>query len=153
TPIVMHAPTNPAVKGTALIEPSVQRLAAEGIIDYHRIIKVPAAEMPRKYEQADVVLDQFALGIYATTSIEAMAAGRLVVAHLHDQVREHIFNVTGLKAPVVEATPDTIGDVLRDVAARPDYYRAIAQRGPEYVEAVHNGELSARVIAPFLGKA
>lgn len=153
TPVVMHAPTNPAVKGTALIEPSVHRLAADGIIDYQRIIKVPAAEMPRKYEHADVVLDQFALGIYATTSIEAMAAGRLVVAHLHEQVREHIRKVTGLEAPVVEATPDTIGEVLRDVAARPDHYRAIAQRGPEYVEAVHNGVLSARVIAPFLGKA
>lgn len=152
-PVVLHAPTNPAVKGTALIEPTVERLAADGIIDYQRIIKVPAAEMPRRYEHADVVLDQFALGIYATTSIEAMAAGRLVVAHLHDQVREHILEVTGLEAPIVAATPDTIGAVLRDVAERPDHYRAIAQRGPEYVDAVHNGALSARVLAPFLGKA
>jgi hypothetical protein len=151
-PIVLHAPTKPAVKGTALIEPVVERLAEQGVIDYQRISRVPAAEMPRRYAQADVVLDQFTLGIYATTSIEAMAAGRLVVAHLHDQVREHIRDVTGLEAPIVEATPDTIGDTLRDVAERPEHYRAIAQRGPAYVDAVHNGALSARVLAPFLGK-
>lgn len=151
-PVVLHAPTNPAVKGTALIEPTVERLAADGILDYQRIIKVPAAEMPARYAAADVVLDQFALGIYATTSIEAMAAGRLVVAHLHDQVRDHIRQVTGTEAPVVEATPDTIGEVLRDIAERPDHYRRIAERGPGYVDAVHNGALSARVLAPFLGK-
>lgn len=151
-PIVLHAPTNPAVKGTALIEPVVEQLAADGIIDYQRIIKVPASEMPGRYAQADVVLDQFALGIYSTTSIEAMAAGRLVLAHLHDQVREHIREITGLEAPVVEATPDTIGDILRDVAAHPEHYREIAQRGPDYVEAVHDGTLASRVLAPFLGK-
>jgi hypothetical protein len=152
-PIVLHAPTNPAVKGTTLIEPTVQQLSDERVIEYRRIIKVPAAEMPERYAEADVILDQFALGIYATTSIEAMAAGRLVVAHLHDQVRAHIREVTGLDAPVVEATPDTIGDTLRDIAERPDHYRTIANAGPGYVEAVHNGELSARVLAPFLGKA
>ncbi|WP_325471353.1 glycosyltransferase [Microbacterium sp.] len=151
-PIVLHAPTNPAVKGTALIEPVVEQLSIDGIIDYQRIIKVPASEMPGRYAQADVVLDQFALGIYSTTSIEAMAAGRLVLAHLHDQVRDHIREITGREAPVVEATPDTIGDILRDVAAHPDRYREIAQRGPEYVAAVHDGALASRVLAPFLGK-
>jgi hypothetical protein len=152
TPVVLHAPTNPAVKGTALIEPIVNRLAADKLLDYQRIIKVPASEMPTRYSSADVVLDQFTLGIYATTSIEAMAAGRLVIAHLHDQVRDHIQQVSGCEVPVVEATPDTLEDVLRDIAEHPEAYRPIANAGPAYVEAVHNGALSARVLAPFLGK-
>ncbi|MFE6995309.1 hypothetical protein ACFVAE_05075 [Microbacterium sp. NPDC057659] len=152
-PVVLHAPTNAAVKGTGQIEPVVERLAADGIIDYQRVIRVPASEMPARYAAADVVLDQFAIGIYSTTSIEAMAAGRLVIAHLHDQVRDHIRMVTGLEAPIVEATPDTLGDVLRDVAERPDHYREIAGRGPEYVTAVHDGALAAEVLAPFLGRA
>jgi hypothetical protein len=152
TPVVLHAPTNPRVKGTALIEPIMDRLTDEGVVDYQRLVHVPASSMRARYAAADVVLDQFALGIYATTSIEAMAAGRLVVAHLHDQVRDHIRAVTGLEPPVVEATPDTLEDVLRDVAARPDHYRSIAEAGPSYVSAVHNGTLSARVLAPFLGR-
>lgn len=150
-PTVLHAPTNPVVKGTALVEPVLDRLTAEGLIDYQRVVRVPAHEMPALYRTVDIVLDQFALGIYATTSIEAMAAGRLVIAHLHDQVREHILSVTGLEAPIIEATPDTLEEVLRDVVARPEHYHAIARRGPEYVAAVHDGTLSAQVLAPFLG--
>ncbi len=150
-PVVLHAPTNPALKGTALIEPIMERLADEGVIEYRRIVRVPAAEMPALYSRADVVLDQFGLGIYATTSIEAMAAGRLVVAHLHDQVRDHIRAISGLDVPIVEATPDTIEEVLRDVAERTDHYRSIAASGPAFVDAVHGGRLSSEVLRSFLG--
>lgn len=149
-PVVLHAPTNPIVKGTALIEPTLDRLHEAGLIEYERVLRVPAAEMPAKYARADIVLDQFSLGIYATTSIEAMAAGRLVIAHLHDQVRDHIHAETGLEPPVVEATPDTLEAVLRDVLSRPEHYREIARRGPAFVDAVHDGTLSADVLAPFL---
>lgn len=150
-PVVLHAPTNPLVKGTALIEPVVQALAEQGVIDYRRVMQVPAAEMPRWYESADIVLDQFALGIYSTTSLEAMAAGRIVIAHLNAQVREHVNAVTGLEPPIVEATPHTLEVVIRDIVSRPDHYRLVASRGPEFVAAVHDGTLSARVLAPFLG--
>ncbi|MGM7672157.1 hypothetical protein [Microbacterium sp. A93] len=150
-PIVLHAPTNPLVKGTTLIEPVLERMAAEGLLDYQRIIKVPASEMPERFAAADIVLDQFAIGSYGTTSIEAMAAGRLVIAHLHDQVREHIRTVTGREVPIVEATPATLEHVLRDIIARPEHYREIARLGPGFADAVHDGRLSAEVLAPFLG--
>lgn len=149
-PVVMHAPTNPFVKGTTLIEPTLDRMADQGILDYRRVEHVRASEMPALYAHADIVLDQFALGIYATTGIEAMAAGRLVVAHLNAQVRDHIVKVTGQEPPVVEASPDTLEAVLDDIVARPEHYRRIASRGPAYVAAVHDGRLSAQVIAPFL---
>ncbi|WP_194422094.1 hypothetical protein [Microbacterium abyssi] len=149
-PVVVHAPTSPIVKGTNLIEPTLMQMSDRGALDYRRIERVPAAAMPSLYAAADIVLDQFALGAYGTTSIEAMAAGRLVVAHLHEQVRSHIAGVTGLEPPIVEATPDTLGAVLDDIIARPQHYREIAGRGPEYVAAVHDGTLSTRVIVPFL---
>ncbi|MCR2824033.1 hypothetical protein NQ160_00660 [Microbacterium sp. zg.Y909] len=150
-PIVVHAPTNPRVKGTQLIEPVVEALADAGALEYRRVLRVPSAEMPRLYSEADIVLEQFALGMYSVTSVEAMAAGRLVIAHVHEQVRDHVRDVTGLEVPVVEATPATLHDVLHDVIERPEYYQAIAARGPGFVGAVHDGALSARVLAPFLG--
>lgn len=150
-PIVLHAPTNPLVKGTALIEPIVVGMHDAGAIDYRRVLRVPSREMPALYAAADVVLEQFALGMYSVTSVEAMAAGRIAVAHVHDQVRDHVRETTGLELPVVEATPATLPDVLDDIRARPDHYREVAQRGPDFVRAVHDGGLSARVLAPFLG--
>lgn len=152
-PVVVHAPTNPRFKGTALIEPVVAAMHADGDIDYRRIVHVSSAEMPAVYAQSDVVLEQFALGMYSVTSVEAMAAGRIAVAHVHDQVRDHVREVTGLDLPVVQATPATLRAVLSDIRERPDHYRDIAGRGPEFVRAVHDGSFSAGVLAPFLGVA
>jgi hypothetical protein len=152
-PVVLHAPTNPLVKGTTLIEPIVDALDDSGALAYRRVIRVPSAEMPGLYADSDIVLEQFALGMYSVTAVEAMAAGRLVIAHVHEQVRDHVRSVTGLDAPVVEATPATLDAVLRDVVARRDHYREIADRGPAFVAAVHDGTLSSRVLAPFLGVA
>ncbi|WP_300267303.1 hypothetical protein [Microbacterium sp.] len=149
-PVVLHAPTSPKVKGTALIEPVMLRLAEQGVVDYRRVENVAADEMPRLYAGADIVLDQFALGIYSTTSIEAMASGRLVVAHLSDQVRSHVKTVTGMEPPIVEATPDTLASVIHDIVTNPDRYRRSANLGPQYVAAVHDGEFSAQVLRPFL---
>ena len=149
-PLVLHAPTNPMVKGTALVEPTMLRMKDQGVIDYRRVEQVPSEEMPRLYASADIVLDQFALGIYSTTTIETMAAGRLAVAHLSEHVRDHIRAVTGLEPPIVEATPDTLEAVIHEIVANPEQYRQLASRGPEYVAAVHDGTLSAAVIRPFL---
>lgn len=150
-PVVLHAPTNPRFKGTALIEPVVSAMHDAGDISYQRVAHVPAAQMPSLYAAADVILEQFALGMYSVTSVEAMAAGRIAVAHVHDQVRDHVREVTGRELPVVEATPASLRDVLHDIRARPDHYREVAARGPEFVRAVHDGALSAQVLAPFLG--
>lgn len=150
-PVVLHAPTNPRVKGTALIEPVVERLEDEGLISYQRVVKVPSARMPGLYAQSDIVLEQFALGIYSTTAVEAMAAGRVVIGHVHEQVRAHVRDVTGLDVPVLEATPATLEAVLRDVVADRVRYRRLAAQGPAFVAAVHDGAWSARALAPFLG--
>jgi hypothetical protein len=147
---VLHVPTSARVKGSDLIEPQLRELADAGTVRYVRPDRVAPADMPDLYRSVDVVLEQFRLGIYATTAIEAMAAGRVVVGHVRDQVRDHVRAVTGLELPVVEATPDTIGAVLRDIVARPEHYREVAARGPMFVAAAHDGTLSAAVLRDFL---
>ncbi len=149
-PVVLHAPTNTVIKGSGLIEPVATKLGRSGAIDYVRAGYVPPAEMPALYRSADIVLEQFRLGIYSTTAIEAMASGRLVVAHLSDQVRSHIESTTGMQIPIVEATPDTLEHILLDVVRRPDHYREIARSGPAFVHEVHDGRFAARVLEPFL---
>ncbi len=150
-PVVVHAPSNPRFKGTALVEPLLHRLAGQGLIDYRRVGGVPNAAMPGVIAEADVVLDQFALGIYSVAAVEAMAAGRVVVAHVDDAVRAHVRTVTGRDLPVVEATVDTLGDVLADLVRAPDAARARAAEGVGFAREVHDGRRSAAVLAAFLG--
>jgi hypothetical protein len=55
--------------------------------------------------------------------------------------------------PIVQANPDTIVDVLRDIASRPDDYRAIAAKGPAFHARFHDGSYSVAQLAGFLDMA
>lgn len=149
-PIVAHAPSSAPTKGSDLIDPVLRRLDAEGLVEYRRIERVPFERMPEVYRDADIVLDQFRLGDYGVAACEAMAAGRVVVAHVSEVVREHVRSETGLDLPIVEASADTLEAVLRSLVASPDEAQATAAAGEAFVRAVHDGRRSAEVLRPFL---
>lgn len=150
-PVVVHVPSNPVVKGSDLIDDAVQRLAAEGLIEYRRIRGVAASEMPAIYAEADVVLDQFRLASYGVAALEGMAAGRVVVGDVGTQARDHVRAAYGREIPIVQANPSTIESVLRDIVSDRERYRALAVEGTEFVTAIHDGRAAAAVLAEFLG--
>ncbi|QIM15887.1 hypothetical protein G7067_04765 [Leucobacter insecticola] len=102
--------------------------------------------MPAVVAGADIVLDQFRVGDYGVAACETMAAGRVVLAHVSEQVRSEVERHAGFPLPIPETTLDTIEGVLRDIVTRRDHYRAVASRGPEFVRALHNGEFSRSVL-------
>ena len=146
TPVVVHVPSSAAVKGTQLVEPVLRRLDEQGLVDYRRLEAVPADLMPQMLSQADVVLDQFRIGSYGVAACEAMAAGRVVVSHVSDRVREHVRQETGSPVPIMEADPDSLEDVLARIVADPAAARETAARGPGFIEAVHAGGRSAEAL-------
>jgi len=150
-PIVVHAPSRAGLKGTALVSPIARRLHEEGVIEYRELHGVPAADMPGVYGQADIVLDQFSLGIYGVAACEALAAGRLVVSHVSDEVRTRVRAWTGHELPVLEACASTVEDTLRAIADDPAPIRALAARGPGFVREIHDGRRSAAALRGFLG--
>lgn len=145
-PKVVHAPTNPIPKGTTMIAPIAQRLHDEGLIEYVELHGVPHDQMPAVFADADVVLDQFRAADYGVAACETMAAGRVVLAHVSEQVRSEVESRAGMPLPIRETTPDTLEAVLRDVVARPEHYREIAAQGPEFVRRLHNGDYSRDVL-------
>lgn len=146
-PRVLHLPSRrtPPTKGTHLVTPAMERLAADGFIDYVEPETVPHADMPVVIASADVIIDQITGDAYGTAGAEAMAAGRLVLAGLHgtrDKMPE--------PPPIVDVDPDTIGDVVRDIAAHPENYRPRATAGPSFVARWHDGRASADVLERFI---
>ena len=141
-PRVLHVPSNPLVKGTAEIEPAVSGMHAREEIEYVQATGLPHAEMPALYSSVDIVLDQFRLGDYGAGACEAMAAGRLVISHVSQQVRDVISSQTGVQLPILEANIDTLGQILRDVMENREGFRALAAKGPDVVRRVHNGDMA-----------
>lgn len=146
---VVHAPTNPNAKGTLQIAPIARRLHDEGLIEYVELTGIPNDEMPRVFADADVVLDQFRSGDYGVGACETMASGRIVLAHVSEQVRGVVEGEAGMRLPIPETTIDDVEDVLRDIVARRDHYRSIAAQGPEFVRRLHNGDFSRDVLMQY----
>lgn len=149
-PVVVHAPSSASVKGSDLIEPALEELAADGLIEYRRVHGVAWAQMPEVYADADIVLDQFRIGNYGVAACEAMAAGRLVLSHVTDAVRTAASVTYGLDLPVVEVTADDVADRIREILADRPRFQVIAATGPAYVDRVHDGRATAEALASFL---
>jgi hypothetical protein len=151
-PVVVHAPSKARMKGSELIDPVVQELADQGLVEYRRVEGIGPAEMPGVYRTADIVLDQFRLGSYGVAACEGMAAGRVVIGHVADEVRGRVRSATGQDCAIVEATPATLRDVLVHLVENRTMAREAAIAGTRYVKAVHDGRLAADALTPFLAQ-
>ncbi|MDQ0645040.1 glycosyltransferase family protein [Microbacterium murale] len=145
-PVVVHTASSAHVKGSALIEPALRRLHADGRIVYRPLTGVPSERMPDELRRADIVLDQFRLGSYGVAACEAMAAGRIVIGHVSHTVRERVTEETSLELPMIESSPDEIAEVLLRVLDDPDGARKTADRGVQFVDQVHSGAASATAL-------
>ncbi|MDQ1700762.1 MAG: hypothetical protein QOF57_14, partial [Frankiaceae bacterium] len=150
-PVVLHTPSRAAIKGTSFVDEAVEPLAAEGLVDYRRVEGVAPERMPEVIAEADIVLDQFAIGSYGVLACQAMAAGRTVLGHVTPAVRAHVAEATGHELPIIEADPSTLASVLRELVVDSQRRAEAALTGPLFVAAVHDGSRSARVIADVLG--
>lgn len=148
--VVLHVPSRSALKGTAQIRSAMQRLQDEGFIDYIEAQGVPVSEMPRLVGQADLVIDQLGMDLYGVASVEAMCAGRLVVAQVGEFIREQTSDRCGLDVPIIEADPNTIYEVVKDVATKPADYVHLVSEGKRFVGTVHSADKVAEALNLFL---
>lgn len=147
TPRVIHVPSRSSVKGTELVEPAVRALEAEGLITYRRIEGVAPSALPGLVADADIVLDQFAIGSYGVAACEAMAAGRVVVGDVAQPVRDVVTQLSGTELPIVQSRADEIETALRGIVADRETFAAKARRGAEFVGELHSGRASAAQFA------
>lgn len=122
--VVAHAPTNRALKGTAAVVGAVAQLADAGLPVVLDLIEgVSNEECLTRKGRADILVDQLQLG-YGSNAVEAWGMGLPVVAGVSDwQARQRMLAQWG-RLPFVEASPETLVDVLRRLvlsrAARED---------------------------------
>ena len=80
-PVVLHAPSSRRRKGTE----HVIAACAELPVDLEIVEGLHHDEARRRYEHADIVVDQLNAGWYGLFAIEAMALGKPVVTFLHEE--------------------------------------------------------------------
>jgi hypothetical protein len=132
--VIGHAPTNRLIKGTRFVLDAVARLAAEfPKVELRLIERRPWSELPAFYAGCDIVVDQLLMGWYSLVAIEAMAAGCAVALHVREDFRERAPDL-----PIVDATPDTVHGVLRELVRDPARRAALGAAGIDYVRRRHD---------------
>ena len=145
---IAHAPTFRTVKATDVIIEAVGRLVDEGLpVELDLIEEITWAACLRRKATADIFVDQLLLG-YGCNAIEAWGMGLPVVAGVDPEraawvnhpipttTRGRMLSEWG-DLPFVEASVDSITDVLRDLVASPERRAQAALRGMEHVARFH----------------
>jgi glycosyltransferase involved in cell wall biosynthesis len=144
-PVLVHAPTDRGIKGTAHVEAAVERLRARGLKFEFRLVEgVSNAEAQRIYrDEADVIVDQFVLGGIGTLAFEGMYFGKPVVSYLLEEVRREHFP----DCPVVGATIDELEDRLAWLIENPAERVRLGREGRAFVERrVDRDTVARRVV-------
>jgi O-antigen/teichoic acid export membrane protein/glycosyltransferase involved in cell wall biosynthesis len=133
-PLIMHAPSNRTRKGTEHVIAACRELDVELEI----VEGLHHDEARKRYEQADIVVDQLNAGWYGLFAIEAMALSKPVVTSLHEDAVARTESAFGVTVPLIHATKETLVDTLRPLVDSSEERRRIGAEGRAYVEKVHD---------------
>ncbi|WP_049924731.1 glycosyltransferase family 4 protein [Halopiger djelfimassiliensis] len=131
---IAHAPSNREMKGTATIEAAVEALQADGLNVELAVIEGTHDDVIAELQRAALVVDQLKLGTFGNLALEGMATATPVVCFLRDDIAERYPD----SLPIVTATPETVTDVLRDLAADPERRHTLGLDGRDYVTSHHD---------------
>ena len=101
---------------------------------------VPGPEMCRLYNIADIVLDQFVVGVIALVPVEAMSCGTPVVSYVAPIVKDAQYPEI---PPIINAHDDD--EILKNIhrlAEDEDLRNDIGRRGREWIEAYCDPEVT-----------
>ncbi|MCM2393288.1 glycosyltransferase [Streptomyces albipurpureus] len=147
-PVVVHAPSARWSKGTDRVLPLLEDLNARGVIDFQLAENVAWSRVRELVMDADIVIDQFAIGAYGTFACEGMAAGKPVIAYLD----EESIAASGVTPPIVNATPQTLASVMERLLDDPEATARIGRESADYVREYHDGTATVAALDSFLTK-
>jgi len=137
---ICHAPSDRKIKGTQFIIEAIESLRAKGYLFELVLVEgVSNDDAKALYQTADVFIDQLFCGWYGGVAVEAMALGKPVICYLREDDLKFIPSEMRSEIPIINATSDSIEDVLRHVLEMPRFtLYQIALRSRLYVEKWHD---------------
>jgi glycosyltransferase involved in cell wall biosynthesis len=138
-PLVVHAPSNRARKGTDYVIAA----CAELPVDLDVVEGVPHDEARERYARADIVVDQLNAGWHGIFALEAMALGKPVLTYLNPETVAQAEAHYGTRLPIVPTTKEALAHDLRPLVESPALRREIGAASRAYVERVHDIDVVA----------
>lgn len=143
-PIIVHAPTNPEIKGTKYVIDAINELKRDYNFEFKLVQNMTQEEAFRVYETADIIVDQLCIGTYGVFAIEAMAMGKPVISFITDEMKKQFPQ----ELPIVNASIYNIRDQLEHLLKNPEVRNEVGIQSRKYAENYHD----YRYVARYLNK-
>lgn len=137
------------VKHLHVFERAKPYFSSNVVVEYIR--GVSFEDMPKVYERFDVVIDQFGLGVFGLTTLEALSSGCHVITHYNHE------GWYSEEPPLINcATSKQIVQVLNGVANEFSGYPSFSElkkvnvRGVEWVKKFHSFETCLKQLKPII---
>jgi hypothetical protein len=135
---IVHAPSDPKIKGTALILEALETLKSEYDFELILIQNMPHAEAMLAYRDADIVIDQVLAGWYGGFSVEVMAMGKPVLCYLREEDFGNVPAAMISDLPIVNIRPLHLAEDIRAAFDRRAEWLQWSENSRRYVEKWHN---------------
>ena len=136
---IAHAPSDRGAKGTKYIMPVLEKIRSEHKgIEIILVEGVPNSRARDIYKEADIVVEQVLLGWYSSVAVEAMALGKPVITYIRKEDLHFIPDEMQKEIPVINATPDTLYDVLKKTIEDKGRLAEIGLKGRAFIERWHD---------------
>jgi glycosyltransferase involved in cell wall biosynthesis len=149
-PLIVHAPSSKSIKGSKYVKQAIETLTNQNLsFKYIEVINMSHNEAISIYKKADIIIDQLIIGSYGVLACECMALGKPVICYM---LEENISKYSS-KPPIVNANPETITSVLKELILSPTKRNEIGKKSRLYAEQTHDSKLVAqKLINIYLGK-
>jgi hypothetical protein len=133
-PLLLHAPSNKARKGTEALQAILAELSLTCRFDFKLVHQMARKDAIAAMSECDLFLDQFTIGAEGLAAHEAMALGKPVVCFIKDSLRPRY----PASFPVVSADQDNLGATIASLIKDGDLRRELGIRGRQYMEQFHD---------------
>lgn len=138
------------IKCSHIYLPLIDRLKKEGYpVELVFAKNIPNREVRYLQVQADIFLEMLTYGFFGANVREAMMLGKPVICYLRpewlDQMREEIPEYVD-ELPIVNATPETVYDVLVDLITHSEKRMDIGFKSREFAVKWHSNSAGAKVM-------
>lgn len=148
--IVVHAPSNPLLKGTDAVRAAMARItAARPDVEYRELIGVPHTQVIAALDEAHIALNEFYSSLPGVFGVEAMAR-RCVLVTSADVADEPDLGADAEGAWIV-ADVDTLYDAVTDVLTHPERMAAQSAAGWGWAQRHASASACSAIVAEALG--
>ncbi|MGZ3725628.1 MAG: glycosyltransferase [Pseudobdellovibrio sp.] len=138
--VIAHAPNHSFFKGSEYLKKCIEELNHEGLkIRLLVTSGKPNSEVLKMFDQCDLVADQFIIGAYGYTTLEAMAKGKASLCFIRNQNVVH----EATRAPIINCNPDNLKEVLKWLYFNKEKLQDLSRYSRSYVAKFHSQEAVA----------